>query len=58
MLGGGESGVEFKPEDPVGFRGVDGWDGGVVRVNGNELILKAGGEEAAVSEGEGVVFAP
>jgi hypothetical protein len=34
-----EGGVEFDPEDPVGFRGLDGRDGGVVRVNGNEVGL-------------------
>jgi hypothetical protein len=30
MLGEGEGRVEFYPEDPVGFRGVNGGDGGVV----------------------------
>jgi hypothetical protein len=39
MLCEGEGGVEFDPKDPVGFRGVDGGDGGVVRVNGNEVVL-------------------
>jgi hypothetical protein len=39
MLGEGEGGVEFDPEDPVGFRGVNGRDGGVVLINGNEVVL-------------------
>jgi hypothetical protein len=47
VLGEGEGGVEFDPEDPVGFRGVDGGDGGVVRVNGNEVFLLVGREEGA-----------
>jgi hypothetical protein len=44
VLGEGECGVEF-PEDPVGVRGADGGDGGVVRVNGNKVVLYAGREE-------------
>jgi hypothetical protein len=39
VLGKGEGGVEFNPEDPVGLRGVDGGDRGVERVNGNEVFL-------------------
>jgi hypothetical protein len=40
MLGEGEGGVEFNPEDPEGFRGVDVvGDGGVVRVDGNDVSL-------------------
>jgi hypothetical protein len=39
MLGEGEGVVDFNPEDPVGLRGVDGGDGGVERVNGNEVFL-------------------
>jgi hypothetical protein len=37
MLGEVEGGVEFDPEDSVGLRGVDGRDGGGLRVNGNVL---------------------
>jgi hypothetical protein len=39
MLGEAEGGVEFDPEVSVGFRGVDERDGGVVLVNGNEVVL-------------------
>jgi hypothetical protein len=31
------SGVEFNPEDPIGFRGFVVGDGGVDRVYGNEM---------------------
>jgi hypothetical protein len=46
VLGEGEGGVEFNPEDPVGLRGVDGRDGGVERVNDYEVFLLAGCEGA------------
>jgi hypothetical protein len=39
MLGEGEGGVEFNPENPVGFQGVEGGDWEVVRINDNELFL-------------------
>jgi hypothetical protein len=40
MLGEGEGGVEFDPEDPEGLRGVDGRDEGVECVNGNEVFCR------------------
>jgi hypothetical protein len=40
VLGEGEGGVEVDPKDPVGFRGADGGDGGVVRVNGDEVVCR------------------
>ena len=58
MLGEGKGDVELNPEDPVGFRGVDGRDRGAVSVNSNKVVLQAGGEEGAVGEGEWVAFAP
>jgi hypothetical protein len=42
VLGEGEGGVEFDSEDSVGFQGVVGGDGGVVRVNGNEVSFVGG----------------
>jgi hypothetical protein len=39
VVGKGEGGIEFDFEDSVGFRGADGGDGGVVRINGNEVVL-------------------
>jgi hypothetical protein len=39
VLGEGEGGVEFNPEDPVGLRGVDGGYGRVERDNGNEVFF-------------------
>jgi hypothetical protein len=58
MFGEGEGGVEFNPMDPVGFLGINGRDGGVVRDSGNKVFLHAGGKEGAVGEGEGVAFTP
>jgi hypothetical protein len=44
MFGEGEGGVEFDPEDPEGFRGVYGRDGGVARVNGDKVFFAYGRE--------------
>jgi hypothetical protein len=49
VLGEVEGGVEFDPVNPVMLRRVDGGDGGVVRVNGNEVFILAGCEEGAIS---------
>jgi hypothetical protein len=39
MFGEGEGGVELNLKDPVGVRGVDGGDGGLLHLNGNEMVL-------------------
>jgi hypothetical protein len=41
-----------------GLRGVDGGDGGVVCVNGMEVVLEAESKEGADGKGEGVAFTP